>query len=386
LSDGIHFTFLFGRRFLVRPLRKAFTLIELLVVIAIIAVLIGLLLPAVQKVREAAARTQSSNNLHQIGVALHMAHDTMGCFPPVLVNQWASWPANTGSTNPVHYHGPYLPDNQSTAGSDKVTFFYALLPFMEQDNLHNSISGYPYFLMGQRKDDPNKMVGSSALKVLVAPNDPSAYRDVNWDWPWTASNQVFKQTLTSYAPNVNVFGQPTANGSFSVWNVVWDNAGGGTTRISDVSDGTSNTIAVIEKQMVSGDAVLSFHNWGTVGIPTGKTFGVNIWAATDTQPEGVAFFGRNCRNPNVTTDTYGQWWAGDCHTVAGDRREYFQPPSTVLLVPSQQNVYNIYPFNSGGIVQALLCDDSVRSIAQGISVRVWSAAVTPHGGEPETLP
>src|SRR5215207_4120216 len=121
-----------------QPKRPAFTLIELLVVIAIIAILIGLLLPAVQKVREAAARMQSSNNLKQIGIALHAAHDVTGAYPPIVVNQWSSF----NEANANVYQGPYLPYNSSTAGSDKTSFFYCLLPFVEQDNLHRDISGY----------------------------------------------------------------------------------------------------------------------------------------------------------------------------------------------------------------------------------------------------
>jgi prepilin-type N-terminal cleavage/methylation domain-containing protein len=370
----------------VRSLRKAFTLIELLVVIAIIGILISLLLPAVQKIREAAARMQSSNNLHQIGLALHNSHDTYGYFPPIIATGWASF--NGGQV----YNGPYLPYSAATAGGDKTTFFYCLLPFMEQGPLHDDISGYQWQIMGQRKDDNTKMVGSATVKTLQAPNDSSPYQQINWQWPWTnPAELVAPQTLTSYVPNAQVFGNGSSVGS--IWTVAWSNGGAGKTKITSISDGTSNTLAVVEKQMVSGNLTLYYKddnmynaatNSTNIANSLGTNCGVSTWAVTDTPPEGVAFFGCNCNDPTYTWDDGdGQWWLSSCQFADAGNGFYFQPP-VPKRIPSQQNAYNIYPFNSGGI-QCLLCDGSVRMVTTSISVVAWSAAVTPNGGEVASL-
>jgi prepilin-type N-terminal cleavage/methylation domain-containing protein len=362
-----------------RRTRAAFTLIELLVVIAIIGILIALLLPAVQKIREAAGRMQSANNLKQIGLALHNAHDTMGAFPPIAVNQWSSF----YEPNANVYHGPYLPYNKPTSGSDKTSFFYCLLPYLEQEPLYNSPATYRWYLMDYRKDDNNQMVGSAPLKVLQAPNDDSPYKEVDWSWPYTRNEHVFKHSLTSYAPNVRVFGTPN-KGTWTSWKVMWWHVGAGTARFGDITDGLSNTFFVVEKPMVTGARQMYYHDWGVINSGGSQPNGINMWATTDTPETGLPFFGCTCKDPRQTWDTeYGQWWLDNCR-FGSDPNEYFQPPRP-RLVRTQQNFYNIYPLNSGNVVLTMMGDGSVRNIPTSISVQAWSAGVTPAGGEAISL-
>src|SRR5262249_19570732 len=147
---------------------------ELLVVIAIIAILIGLLLPAVQKVREAAARAQCSNNIKQLGIAIHNAQGTYNMLPP-------------GS-------GPF----PGTSNGSNGNLFYWLLPFIEQDNLFKLHQTPSYAWRTGAETDPGPIV-SATVKTYLCPSDGGNIPVQMWTGGWAAGNYVFNWQI--WAPD-----------------------------------------------------------------------------------------------------------------------------------------------------------------------------------------
>jgi prepilin-type N-terminal cleavage/methylation domain-containing protein/prepilin-type processing-associated H-X9-DG protein len=219
--------------------RPGFTLIELLVVIAIIGILVALLLPAVQKVREAAALTQCTNNLKQIGLALHSYHDTLKMFPPGYID---------GNTNPNS-----TPDNDVGPGWGWASY---LLPYLEQRNLYNQINFNVGVGLGS-----NKAVCQMPLTIYLCPSDAYQQNFPVYDSSFT--NPVATLAHSSYVG---------CNGWEECFNGAGGNPQGGSgtdglagnyglaavglfyrnsrNRTANVTDGLSNTIFVGER---SGD-------------------------------------------------------------------------------------------------------------------------------------
>jgi len=223
--------------------KKAFTLIELLVVIAIIAVLIGLLLPAVQKVRSAAARTSNINNLKQIGLATANYHDVNGFLP------CGGW------TNTSGEGGAAVTSNPPSTWCN----FYFLLPFIEQGNLYNDATAL--WAAGWQSD-----TNLNALQIKVKSLlDPSRGR-IGYAATNGNGNGVWVGPETDYALNALSFwsGNPPPQINFAT---VTNN------------NGTSNTIYVGEKAFDTNLYTNTWANDWDECIFTGGYGGTNRWAA-----------------------------------------------------------------------------------------------------------
>jgi prepilin-type N-terminal cleavage/methylation domain-containing protein len=328
-----------------------FTLIELLVVIAIIAILIGLLLPAVQKVREAAARMSCSNNLKQLGLAAHNYENTNGKIPPSLIVELGNAPGQPGQPG-----YPYLGIIHSWAPN--------FLPYIEQGNL---AQGYdmkmpwlssPSIIPGT---PDNQAVLRNKVKTFLCPSVPGGdNRTVSGTYKFVVTFPYQNLAVTDYATcssinqgSVTFFGYPTGTNQTQLFSAMRPHLRGAglglaalapsePNTITAITDGTSTTILLCESAgrpqyyiggTLNSSRTLNDGGWGHHE----NDYGLD-GAVSKTNPASPGNCVINCHNDNET-----------------------------------------YSFHSGG-ANHVFTDGSVRFIKEGISPQTYAALITAQGG------
>jgi len=323
--------------------RSAFTLIELLVVIAIIAILIGLLVPAVQKVRSAAARIHCSNNMKQMGLALHMYHDTNQKFP---------YGSNDTGNDPSGKHLAYLP------------WGVMILPYLEQDNLYRRFDiNVPFNFPPNNTNvtDINLNPAANQVKTYQCPASPSqgkVYQDT-WDnnphaygtysgpgvWTVSASDYIgISGVLFAgiYFPNTNIDENGILTDNFQV-------------KIADITDGTSSTWMVGE----------------CGGAPNVYVAGPQLFASPPYDPNTTGMY----ISGNAWADeNNGNQWLG------GNTFDGLNPVSGGPCVINCANIQGIFAFHTQG-ANSLFADGHVQFIAQGLDPKVAVLLTSFHDGQ-----
>jgi prepilin-type N-terminal cleavage/methylation domain-containing protein/prepilin-type processing-associated H-X9-DG protein len=355
-----------------RPISRGFTLIELLVVIAIIAILISLLLPAVQQAREAARRTQCKNNLKQLGLGMHNYHDAFNTFPPGRIVYVS--PGDDGSQG--------ANGSATTGRGDCFSAFAQLLPHLDQGPLYNQIN----FNSGPDTAANDSIVGVQP-PVFLCPSDLGT-KALSQASTFVGVTNYVMNTGTTFPVSVkNPSGVP-------VTGIFFENS---RVRIGDITDGTSSTVCL-------GEQVLSDPNDST---------GTGVVNASGTWTGGLPTtgFALTTGNNNTNAGPALLNYPGDC--VAGNRLQltrgnrllYGAPGHTMynhIRVPNDKNIdcrgglphstRNVYWWSrlshnvaahsrhTGG-AHALFCDGHVQFCSSNIDVAVWQGIGSRSGGE-----
>src|SRR5262245_27457560 len=371
--------------------REGFTLIELLVVIAIIAVLIGLLLPAVQKVRMAAARMQSTNNLKQIALAFHSYHDAMGELPHNGCAYYDSWNfggTDGGGSGPKPWSGNQPPSPRWAAG---CTWAYKILPYVEQGNFYNNwISDWLNQSYRQFQTPIKLFMDPARGGTGVAQTQNAA--SYTWNAPYSGASPSLSTTgpVSDYAANAMLIGSGM-NTTVITGEGAGDSAGWSDINkmpsfhrtITQVTDGTSNTIMVGTKALATqvygnrGSGNFRMSNGANRGTYDDPITMADIWADT-----GMGI----CRAQYQDTVF---WIAGNAPSpIPGTRYgmnsswvSWF--PSTIQFVQDAPDLdaYNRWGSPYPGGSPTAMADGSVRTIAYSIPSQVVISLCTPTGGE-----